>query len=296
MPNEMPPGGGFLNLLKPPGMTSHDVISLARRILREKKIGHAGTLDPAAAGVLPVAVGQATRLIEYLEQADKSYRVEMKFGFSTDSGDDTGRILSSVSSFTMPSKEEIRNVLNRFTGSIRQTPPAYSAIKIQGKRACDLIRQGREVKLTSRTVNIYRLALLSWTPERILLDVDCSKGTYIRSLCQDIGQALDLPAVMTFLVRRRVGDFRLEDALSLEELAQQKGKALLAPASLLSHLARYDLAPSRERAFCNGLRTHDALYVPVTDLLRVYAADRFIGIGRYDRSSREIVPVKVIQR
>ncbi len=286
--------GGFLNLLKPPGMTSHDVIGFVRRVLHIKRVGHAGTLDPAAAGVLPVAVGQAARLIEYLELADKTYRAEVRFGIATDSGDDTGEILQSLPDFILPEPEHIREVLAQFTGCITQTPPAHSAIKINGQRACDLLRQGQQVDMPSRQITIHRLDLLAQRQDSILIDTDCSKGTYIRSLCADIGTAIGIPATMAFLVRRRVGDFRLEDAITLEELQEQGPAALLLPADYLSHLERYDLNPLRKKAFCNGLSTGEREHIPQQDKLRVYADGCFIGVGRYDRERQEIIPVKVL--
>ena len=289
---------GFLNILKPPGMSSHDVIGAVRKVLHMKRVGHAGTLDPAAAGVLPIAVGQAARLIEYLELADKTYRAELTFGFATDSGDDTGEVIEESTDFVMPAQERIERVLSGFTGRIRQTPPAHSAIKIGGKRACDLLREGKEVEVPSREVTIHSLDLVAYQPEthKVLLDVKCSKGTYIRSLCLDIGAALGLPATMTFLVRSRVGDFALADALTLEELAGAGECAVLEPAHFLSHLERYDLDPRREKAFCNGLGTGERQRVPETDTLRVYCGGRFLGIGRYDRASQEVIPAKVIHR
>ena len=145
---------------------------------------------------------------------------------------------------------------------------------------------------------IHSLDLVAYQPEahKVLLDVQCSKGTYIRSLCLDIGAALGLPATMTFLVRSRVGDFALADALTLEELAGAGECAVLEPAHFLSHLERYDLDPRREKAFCNGLGTGERQRVPETDTLRVYCGGRFLGIGRYDRASQEVIPAKVIHR
>ncbi len=289
---------GFLNILKPPGMSSHDVIGAVRKVLHMKRIGHAGTLDPAASGVLPIATGQAARLIEYLELADKTYRAELTFGFATDSGDDTGEVVEEVKDFVMPSLEEVRAALKKFTGVIRQTPPAHSAIKINGRRACDLLRQGVEVEIPSREVTIHAIDLIAYKPEKkkIIMDVHCSKGTYIRSLCLDIGAALGLPAVMSFLVRSRVGDFSLTDALTLEELQEKGAAAILPPAEFLSHLERYDLDLSREKAFCNGLGTGERRRVPQSDTLRVYCGGDFLGIGRYDHKAQEVIPAKVILR
>lgn len=286
---------GFLNILKPPGMSSHDIVGAVRRVLHTKKVGHAGTLDPGAAGVLPVAVGPATRLIEYLEHADKSYRAEMQLGYTTASGDDLSPVTERLAVFNMPKAEQVQAVLPRFTGRITQTPSAYSAIKIDGQRACDRMRQGEQVEMPSREVVIHRLELLACHPadHTLLLDVDCSRGTYIRSLCTDLGQALGIPAVMTFLVRTRVGDFRLADALTLEELAEKGAAALLPPAQMLSHLPRYDLRPDRAKAFCNGLGTSDWQVESLPATFAVYADDRFLGIGTWDAPQREVRAVKV---
>lgn len=293
---EVKPVSGFLNILKPPGMSSHDVVGYARRVLHTKKVGHAGTLDPAAAGVLPVAVGTATRLIEYLEITDKTYRAEIKLGIATDSGDDTGKILTSQLDWSDFDMSTIEQVLQKFTGKIRQTPPAHSAIKVNGQKACDLLRAGKDVEVPSREVTIYRLELLAHSHDMLLIDCDCSKGTYIRSLCQDIGEALGVPATMAFLLRRRVGDFTAEAALTLEELAEASEQALLPADKYLSSMQRFDLNPQREKAFCNGLSSTVKNFTAQTESLRVYADGHFIGVGRYDKEREELLPVKVLGR
>lgn len=293
---EVKPVSGFLNILKPPGMSSHDVVGYVRRVLHTKKVGHAGTLDPAAAGVLPVAVGTATRLIEYLEITDKTYRAEIKLGIATDSGDDTGKILTSQPDWSDFDMSTLEQVLQKFTGKIRQTPPAHSAIKINGQKACDLLRAGKDVEVPSREVTIYRLELLAHSHDMLLIDCDCSKGTYIRSLCQDIGEALGVPATMAFLLRRRVGDFTAEDALTLEELAEASEQALLPADKYLSSMQRFDLNPKREKAFCNGLSSTVKNFTAQTESLRVYADGHFIGVGRYDKEREELLPVKVLGR
>ena len=293
---EVKPVSGFLNILKPPGMSSHDVVGCVRRVLHTKKVGHAGTLDPAAAGVLPVAVGTATRLIEYLELTDKTYRAEIKLGIATDSGDDTGKVLTSQTDWSDFDRSKLDEVMAQFTGKIRQTPPAHSAIKINGQKACDLLRAGKAVEVPSREVTIYRLDLLAHSHDMLLIDCDCSKGTYIRSLCQDIGEALGVPATMAFLLRRRVGDFTAEAALTLEELAEAGANALLPADKYLSSMQRFDLNPKREKAFCNGLYSTVRNFTAQTENLRVYADGHFIGVGRYDKEREELLPVKVIGR
>ena len=295
---------GFLNVLKPPGMSSHDIVGFVRHTFGIRKVGHAGTLDPGAAGVLPVAVGRATRLIEYLEHADKSYRAELVLGIATDSGDTSGAVLEQLnaSSFSMPGREIVEAALSKFRGDITQVPPAHSAIKIGGRRAYELVREGRAVEIPERHITIHALDLAQYDAEkrRLLLDVTCSRGTYIRTLCIDIGRALGLPAVMTFLVRTRVGDFSLAEAMTLEELAEAGEKALLAPEDMLSGLQRYDLPAGRENAICNGLSTHDfhlageeAVYEDGA-IVRVYGAGTFLGIGRIDGAAATVTPEKVI--
>ena len=284
---------GFINVLKPTGLSSHDVIDIVRRIFKQKRVGHAGTLDPAAAGILPVALGRAARLVEYMEGADKSYRAEIAFGYATDTGDVYGEVVESVENPMLPSEEELRRVLGQFVGEIEQLPPAYSAIKVGGQRAYDLARQGAEVEIKARMVRIDRLELLriDAARARILLDVDCAKGTYIRSLCADIGAAMGLPATMRFLLRTRVGGFTLDDSYTLEELAEAGADALRAPDTALD-LPVYELDPQRVRAFYSGLSTSERRVELAEGVYRVYAEGVFLGIGRYDAAVREMYPAK----
>ena len=284
---------GFINVLKPTGLSSHDVVDIVRRIFKQKRVGHAGTLDPAAAGILPIALGRAARLVEYMEGADKSYRAEIAFGYATDTGDVYGEVIESVENPVLPSEEELRSVLGRFVGVITQTPPAYSAIKVGGQRAYDLARQGAAVEIPTRTVRIDRLDLVhaDAVHARILVDVNCAKGTYIRSLCTDIGAALGLPATMRFLLRTRVGGFMLADSYTLEELAEVRETALCAPDTALD-LPVYELTPQRVKAFYSGLSTSERRMELAEGCYRVYAEGVFLGIGRYDAASREMYPAK----
>ena len=284
---------GFINVLKPTGLSSHDVVDIVRRIFKQKRVGHAGTLDPAAAGILPVALGRAARLVEYMEGADKSYRAEIAFGYATDTGDVYGEVVERVENPVLPSEEELRSVLGRFVGVITQTPPAYSAIKVGGQRAYDLARQGVAVEIPTRTVRIDQLELVhaDAAHARILVDVDCAKGTYIRSLCTDIGAAVGLPATMRFLLRTRVGGFVLADSYTLEELAEVRETALCAPETALD-LPVYELAPQRVKAFYSGLSTSERRMELAEGCYRVYAEGVFLGIGRYDAAEREMYPAK----
>ena len=284
---------GFINVLKPTGLSSHDVVDIVRRIFKQKRVGHAGTLDPAAAGILPVALGRAARLVEYMEGADKSYRAEIAFGYATDTGDVYGDVIERVENPVLPSEEELRSVLAHFVGEIEQTPPAYSAIKVGGQRAYDLARQGAAVEMRARTVRIHQLELVhaDAAHARILVDVDCAKGTYIRALCTDIGAALGLPATMRFLLRTRVGGFMLADSYTLEELAEVRETALCAPDTALD-LPVYELAPQRVKAFYSGLSTSERRMELAEGCYRVYAEGGFLGIGRYDAAAHEMYPAK----
>ncbi|MBR3723589.1 MAG: tRNA pseudouridine(55) synthase TruB [Selenomonadaceae bacterium] len=281
---------GFLNALKPPGMSSHDMVNAVRRILNIKKAGHAGTLDPAAAGVLPIAVGRATRLLEYLSLSNKSYRGEILLGKSTVSGDLLGEI-TEICEVQFPSTEKILDTINSFKGKILQRPPIVSAIQINGKRAYDLARKGQDFEMPLREVEIFSIELLKTYPEKnsFLIDAEVSKGAYIRSLAVDIGEKLNVPALLKFLLRTRVGDFFIENAYSLEELGALGETAILKPDSYLSHIPSYELPENRRKAFLNGLSTGERR--PQPNLLTVFCNNEFLGVARYKNG--EVAPVKV---
>ncbi|HQL37747.1 MAG TPA: tRNA pseudouridine(55) synthase TruB, partial [Bacillota bacterium] len=181
---------GIINVLKPPGMTSHDVVSYLRKVLNMKKVGHTGTLDPEAAGVLPVCVGKATKAVQYLTDKQKSYRANIKFGTVTDTYDSYGQVIKENESVAVDRKA-LEDTLKSFTGTISQKPPVYSAVKIKGRKLYQYALEGKEVQIAERTVEIYELKLVEMISENeAIIDVLCSKGTYIRSLCYDIGEAL----------------------------------------------------------------------------------------------------------
>ncbi|MBR1552900.1 MAG: tRNA pseudouridine(55) synthase TruB [Schwartzia sp.] len=285
---------GFINFLKPPGMTSHDAVGYVRRVLGMKKAGHAGTLDPGAAGVLPIAVGRATRFLEYVGDAGKTYRAELCFGVETDSGDDLGEVVAE-SGAAMPDEEALARAVRSLTGEISQTPPIYSAVKIGGRRACDLARENETVELPARRVTVYRLEIVARDEreKKLLLEIDCSKGTYIRSLCRDLGRAVGVPALMAFLVRRRVGDFSLEAAHTPEELESLGRAAVEPPEVYLSHLARYELPEARGRAFLHGLPTRIDERLDETAPIAIFSGGAFLGVGRYEETSSSLVAEKV---
>jgi tRNA pseudouridine55 synthase len=236
---------GFVNVLKPPGMSSHDVVAYMRRLLGLKKIGHTGTLDPGAVGVLPLCLGKATRLVEYTLNATKTYRAEMRLGVTTTTGDAYGLITAKKAVKSL-SPVLLERALQHFLGDIVQIPPMTSAIHYQGKKLYEWARSGIEVPRTPRKVSIYDLKLLKFTtgitfPE-LLFEVTCSKGTYIRCLCADLGQFLGHGAFMSFLLRTRAGIFRLEDAYTLEEirsLVQESKFCFLKPLDqVITHFPR----------------------------------------------------------
>ena len=210
---------GILNVDKPPGMTSHDVVDAIRRLAGQRKVGHAGTLDPMATGVLLVCLGKATRVAEYLMQGRKQYRATVVLGVATDTYDAEGQITSSGGR-TDFALAEVEAALARFTGSIEQVPPMYSAIKQDGQPLYQLARQGRTVERSARPVQIDRIDLLTWTPPALSIEVTCSPGTYVRSLAHDLGQHLGSGAHLSSLVRLASGRFSLEDATSLDRLAE----------------------------------------------------------------------------
>ena len=277
---------GFINLNKPADMTSHDAVNIVRRIFCTRQVGHAGTLDPAATGVLPIAVDRATKFIEYIADGDKTYRAEILFGTATDTGDITGKVLKKVENFKMPTLEELNAAKKIFLGKIEQTPPKHSAIKINGRKAYELARKNIDFEIPRRTVEIYRLDILNVGENFIEIEVDCSKGTYIRTLAIDLGESLNLPATLKNLQRRRVGDFKIENSVTLDELKNFGEKKILPVESCLNHFKNFDLPLHRARAFINGLPTN----VRESDaIVKVYTEKKFLGMGSiHERELRSL--------
>lgn len=212
---------GLINLLKEPGYTSHDQVAALRRLLKTKKVGHAGTLDPGAAGVLPICVGQGTRVAEYMMDKNKTYRAEIVFGIETETQDAGGKVLCRQPGARVE-LSQLEEVLESFKGEIKQLPPMVSAVHYQGRRLYEWARQGKTVERQPRKVVIHSLKVISFQGERLypslLLDIKCSRGTYIRTLCADIGARLGCGAYLSFLIRTSSGDFHLQDAYTLTEI------------------------------------------------------------------------------
>ena len=267
---------GFINLNKPKNFTSHDAVNCVRKILQTKKVGHGGTLDPAAAGVLPVAVGRATKFIEYLADCDKTYRAEIFFGIETSSGDLDGEIVFQQENFSMPTVEELKSATKNFIGEIEQTPPKFSAIKISGRKAYDLARKNIDFEIPKRLVKINGFEILKVEKNIVTVEVDCAKGTYIRSLAADFGKIFELPATLKSLLRLRVGNFFLRESVTLENL-QTAPENFLKPVESCLEFEKFILPPHRVKAFCSGLSTTVKLPVKI---LKVYDGEKFLGVGK----------------
>lgn len=273
---------GIIIIDKPSDWTSMDVCAKLRGILKEKKIGHAGTLDPMATGVLPVFVGSATRAVEFAEKGDKEYIAGLRLGLITNTQDTTGEILEERP--VTVDRTALEAVLPRFTGEIAQIPPMFSAIKRDGKKLYELARVGKEVHREPRNITIHALEVLEQTGERdYLIRVRCSKGTYVRTLCHDIGQALSCGGCMSSLRRTMAAGFTLEESVSLEQV-QEQGPALLQPTDLYFRDAeQYTLQNSRQDHLCRNGNP-----VPVKGLhenrqYRVYSAEgEFLCLSRYE--------------
>jgi len=264
---------GVLNLNKPTGKSSHDMVYFARRIYGIKKVGHAGTLDPAASGVLPILIGSATKLSDLLLNHDKSYRALLKLGITTDTMDATGEIIKS--SNILPDFEQVRGVCKGFTGEITQIPPIYSAIKVKGRKLYEYARESKPTpELVPREVTVYDL-ICTETDKRdeYILDISCSKGTYIRSICHDIGEALNCGGIMAELVRTRSGDFDITQSYTSEQIGalENPASAVISCERILQNFTDKKISLS---AFYSKLAKNGAeIYLDKLDLDFSYAIE-----------------------
>lgn len=267
---------GILNINKPAGWTSHDVVHRVRRLVGQRRVGHAGTLDPLATGVLLVCLGQATRVAEYLVQGTKTYRATVRLGVATDTYDAEGTVTWEAPTLNV-SEDQIAAALATLRATTSQRPPPYSAVKHSGRRLYQLARRGIEVELTPRAVRIESLDLLAWQPPDATIEMRCSPGTYVRSLAHDLGQLLGVGGHLTALVRLRSGQWRIEEAVTLEALesavASHEWTHLLHPLeAAVRHLPRLDLDATAVTRLARGqaVAVADA---PPAELVRVYAPD-----------------------
>lgn len=274
---------GILNVLKPPGMTSHDVVSRVRKITGIKKVGHTGTLDPGAAGVLPVCIGKATKVVDFIMSNNKTYICELTLGNLTNTLDKYGVFLHDTDKdFSHVSIELFNKVLEKFKGEVTQTPPAFSAIKINGKRAYEMAREGQEVIIPSRVVTIYGIEMLNFSLPKIMLKIDCSKGTYIRSICQDIGLELGCGAYMSFLLRSQTGDFALNNSCILDELTKENINEYLIDTDFALKFNSIYIDDRYTKGILNGnsIKIQNSNEFTQDELVKVYILpNKFIGIG-----------------
>lgn len=305
---------GIINIYKEPGYTSHDVVAKLRGILKQKKIGHTGTLDPAAEGVLPVCLGKGTRLCDMLTEKTKTYRAVMLLGVETDTQDTTGTVLHEYPADAICrdlTEDKVRETAESFVGPYEQIPPMYSALKVNGRKLCDLAREGVVIERNSRPVEIISLRIESMDLPRVTMTVCCSKGTYIRTLCHDIGERLGCGACMEHLVRTQSGNFRIEDSIKLgeverlvrEDALMERITSIEEPFAdcpqivsrtelldrLLSNGNPFTEAQSAEAEFSDGVRSRaDQGWSRVYD-----GRMRFIGIYEYRRQEQKWQPRKI---
>ena len=296
---------GILAVYKPAGFTSHDVVAKVRRIVKMKRIGHTGTLDPEVTGVLPLCLGRATRVVEYMQELPKEYHATLRLGVATDTEDMTGTVIEQVDAVSV-TKEDVIQVLNSFKGIISQVPPMYSAVKVDGKRLYELAREGKTVERKSREVTIYEIEMTdtSWDgpyPE-LSFRALCSKGTYIRTLCVDIGRALGLPSVMVKLERTKSAGIDAEHCVTFEDIEQcmEEGTLdshLIPVDQAIPHLPAHTVSEEKTSAAIQGQRlSYKSVTPDVTSEtpIRLYdVKGRFLGIYQKQEETGAIAPVKV---
>lgn len=286
---------GILNINKEKGISSAKVVSLVRRALDMKKVGHTGTLDLEASGVLPIVVGKATRVSDYMMTKDKVYETEMILGAKTDTLDAAGEI--TARSDKKVSKEEFLEAMNTFWGEVEQIPPMYSALKINGKKLYDLAREGIEIERKRRKVTIYDIKLLDFDFPKATIRVTCSKGTYIRTLVDDIGEKLGTYAYVDELIRTRVGDFDIKDAIKSEDILNiEKSDIIKALRPIDSALKDFDKIVL-DKKYLEKLVNGQIVEVEekVNELIRVYADDDFIGLGKnYSENGKNFLKMEKV--
>lgn len=291
---------GAILIDKPSGVTSFKVVSELRKILNTKKIGHTGTLDPMATGLLPVLINKATKLQELLQNGNKEYIAEFKLGITTDTQDITGKIIKEFKNVNV-SEEQILSALKKFTGEIMQIPPMYSAISKDGVRLYKLARKGIEIEREKRKIHIYSIKLLNFSKNKNLVRVlvNCSKGTYIRTLCADIGNYLGCGATLTSLRRTKTCNFSIEQSVKIEELKNLKlteisEKVLIPVDKILENYEFIVLNKENTKNFLNGRKF--SINLDIKDpILRVYCESKiFLGLGKYNFENKELATYKLL--
>ena len=293
---------GMLNIDKPAGMTSMDVVRRIKRASRQKRVGHGGTLDPIATGVIPVCMGQATRMMEYLIDGTKEYRGQIALGVETDTYDALGEVVRTSEPPSI-GREELVGVLEAFVGPIEQVPPMYSALKRQGKRLYELARAGVEVEREPRKVEVTSVSIIDWSSPNVTVDVACGRGFYMRSLAHDLGEALGCGGHLRSLVRIRSGPFKLDQAITLVEAEDKFARgvwheALYAPDVVVGHLRAGVVGKRVEDMIRQGRPIPEGLRIPGShpnERCRVYGVDgRFLAVLSFNASVRQWQPDRVL--
>ncbi len=297
---------GVINIYKEKGFTSHDVVAVVRKTINQKKVGHTGTLDPDAEGVLPICLGKGTKLADYIMADKKGYRAEVTLGVTTTTEDSSGEVLE-VKPFDF-NEEKIKEVVYSFIGEYEQVPPMYSAIKVNGKKLYELAREGKEIERKSRKIKIYDIKILEFLPpNKIVIDVICSKGTYIRTLCSDIGKKLGCGGNMSYLLRTMSGRFNIDTAIKLDELKTivEKGNIddiLITIDDVLCNYKKVKISPKATKLLHNGGKIYEYFFDDKYDIKKgeevlVYDAEGiFIGIFQYNYDkSKEMYCVKPVK-
>lgn len=274
---------GILIINKPKNFTSHDVVNVVRKQLNESKVGHTGTLDPNATGVLPILIGKATKISKYLIEHDKEYIASIKLGEKTTTGDAEGEVIEKDCNLKNIFKElnenKVKDTLNLFLGKQKQIPPIYSSIKVNGKKAYEYARKGQTIELDSRDIEIYEIELIEILENEIVFRVYCSKGTYIRTLCEEIAEKLGTVGYMKELTRTKVNNFSIENSVSIDELKsklENVGQELISIESLFKNKRRINLNNRQKELFLNGVRL--TIEEP-DDIYIIYNDNKFIGLG-----------------
>lgn len=290
---------GILNVFKEEDMTSHDVVAILRGTTGQRRMGHTGTLDPQVTGVLPICLGRATKLADYISEQGKTYEGSLVFGIRTDTLDLAGQV-TERSDQTRFSQEEIRRAMTAFIGTIQQVPPMYSAVQVQGQRLYDLARQGKKVERKAREVTIYDFSPMAFHEEGLDFTCSCSKGTYIRTLVDDLGKALGSWATTSRLVRTRVGPFSIDRAVPISRLRtmerEEIASLLLPMDQSIPHLPVLELGSSEGKVLRLGgfIRQPQLADSPPDKLYRIYDPRGFIGLGYFDGEKERLRMKKVL--
>lgn len=291
---------GIINVYKEKGFTSHDVVAKLRGILKQKKIGHTGTLDPDAVGVLPVCLGKGTRLCDMLTDETKTYVAGLLLGMETDTQDTSGSVQKESDTNDL-TEAQVREVIASFVGEQMQIPPMYSALKVNGKKLYELAREGKEVERKARPVTFYEINILDMDLPHVKIEVTCSKGTYIRTLCHDIGRTLGCGGCMESLVRTKVGRFELKDSLTLKEIEDLRDKEseeafsfVHSVESMFSQLKAVRVPDKLDKALYNGNSIRYRWNLEDSEEVRMYTSSGdFIGIYRYEKETAMFQIVKM---